>query len=156
MQIFHCAGAIPVLMYPMAFHARGSRATSSIRCARRIKTRFLYFRENYRLYYYSRLIRRLLNWRIQTRKLYPPCFFSAPFSPSLFESPQNINALNKNYASYIFGRIAGSTTTAGSSVDLLTLEDTDPEAVSSLFFSDAFSARPFADAHHKKSQAAKK
>src|SRR5229473_2647514 len=61
-------------------------------------------------------------------------FFSASFSPSLFESRQNIDPLNKNYASYIFGRIAGSTSTAGSSVDLLTWENTDPEAVFSLLF----------------------
>jgi len=43
---------------------------------------------------------------------------------------------------YIFRRVEDSTTTAGSSVELLTLEDTDPEAVSSLLFSGAFLPPP--------------
>src|SRR5258708_20068370 len=56
---------------------------------------------------------------------------------------------------YIFRRVEDSTTTAGSSVELLTLEDTDPEAVSSLLFSGAFLPPPSPECPKNKNRAKK-
>lgn len=56
----------------------------------------------------------------------------------------------KNCGAYILKRVGDSTTTAGSSVDLLNGENTDPEAVfSRLFFAGIFHRVPANPPRHR-------
>src|SRR6267142_4027020 len=105
-------------------------------------------------YCYSRLIRRLLNWRIQTRKLYPPSFFKASarrqFTPSTEIPSQNMPRIIETSGGYIFRRVEGSTTTAGSSVELLTSGGYRPGSCILLNFFQAHFRRPPASEFPKK------
>src|SRR5258708_31857110 len=86
---------------------------------------------------------------------YPPYFFLALFCRHLLPNCQKIKPREKNCACYIFRKVEDSTTTAGSSVELLTIGGYRPGSCILLTFSRRFSAAPSPECSKNKNRAKK-